>query len=82
MTFRNDFGRVIFDQKYRNRRGCCGTWDDLADNLVLRVCSGRMDSGDMTMLSSYIRDMKFIPAGRYLYYAGRPASFFNNCYSL
>ena len=31
---------------------------------------------------SYIRDMKFIPGGRYLYYAGRPNKFFNNCYLL
>jgi ribonucleoside-diphosphate reductase alpha chain len=26
--------------------------------------------------------MKFIPGGRYLYYAGRPKPFFNNCYLL
>lgn len=26
--------------------------------------------------------MKFIPGGRYLYYAGRPIKFFNNCYLL
>lgn len=26
--------------------------------------------------------MKFIPGGRYLYYAGRPVKFFNNCYLL
>ena len=26
--------------------------------------------------------MKFIPGGRYLYYAGRPNKFFNNCYLL
>ena len=26
--------------------------------------------------------MRFIPGGRYLYYAGRPAKFFNNCYLL
>lgn len=24
--------------------------------------------------------MKFIPGGRYVYYAGRPAAFYNNCY--
>lgn len=81
MTFRNEFGKVIFDQKYRNDEGGCGTWDDLADTLVLRICKDRMEPGDMTMLSAYIRNMKFIPAGRYLYYAGREASFFNNCYS-
>jgi ribonucleoside-diphosphate reductase alpha chain len=81
MIFRNEFGQVIFDQKYRNDAGGCDTWSTLADTLVLRVCKGRMAPGDMTVLASYIRDMKFIPAGRYLYYAGREASFFNNCYS-
>ena len=29
-----------------------------------------------------ITDLKFIPGGRYLYYAGRENKFFNNCYLL
>jgi ribonucleoside-diphosphate reductase alpha chain len=29
-----------------------------------------------------MQDMKFIPGGRYLYYAGRQKPFFNNCYLL
>jgi ribonucleoside-diphosphate reductase alpha chain len=29
-----------------------------------------------------ITQLKFIPGGRYLYYAGRPNKFFNNCYLL
>ena len=28
-----------------------------------------------------ISEMKFIPGGRYLYYAGRPAKYYNNCFS-
>lgn len=81
MDFRNEFGRVIFDQKYRNAIGGGDTWDELIDTLVVRVCNGFMRPGEMTQLAYYMREMKFIPAGRYLYYAGRKASFFNNCYA-
>lgn len=38
--------------------------------------------GDQKQLIEYIRDLKFIPGGRYLYYAGRAAKFYNNCYLL
>src|SRR5690606_3311070 len=33
-------------------------------------------------LINIITEQKFIPGGRYLYYAGRRAQFFNNCYLL
>lgn len=79
--FKTDFGKTIFDQKYRNAAGGCATWPELCDTLVERVCGGLMSLGNMTQLASYMRDMKFIPAGRYLYYAGREAAFFNNCFS-
>jgi ribonucleoside-diphosphate reductase alpha chain len=36
----------------------------------------------LDQLKEYITDLKFIPGGRYLYYAGRPNKFFNNCYLL
>ena len=79
--FRTEFGKTIFDTKYRNASGGCATWAELCDTLVQRVCRGRMSPGDMTQLATYMREMKFIPAGRYLYYAGRKASFFNNCFA-
>jgi ribonucleoside-diphosphate reductase alpha chain len=41
-----------------------------------------MSKDDREQLIQYIRGMLFIPAGRYLYYAGRPAKFYNNCYCL
>jgi ribonucleoside-diphosphate reductase alpha chain len=41
-----------------------------------------MSDYDRRQLAEYIKEMKFIPGGRYLYYAGRPAHFFNNCYLL
>jgi ribonucleoside-diphosphate reductase alpha chain len=41
-----------------------------------------MSVTDMSQLQQYITELKFIPGGRYLYYAGRPNKFFNNCYLL
>jgi ribonucleoside-diphosphate reductase alpha chain len=41
-----------------------------------------MSVEDKTQLTRYIAELKFIPGGRYLYYAGRPNKFFNNCYLL
>jgi ribonucleoside-diphosphate reductase alpha chain len=79
-VFRNDFGQNIFENKYKHERA--ETWDELANTLVLDVCMPYMNIGDMAQLAQYIADMKFIPGGRYLYYAGRPKKFFNNCYLL
>jgi ribonucleoside-diphosphate reductase alpha chain len=41
-----------------------------------------MTRDDQDQLIRYMRDLKFIPGGRYLYYAGRPNPFYNNCYLL
>jgi ribonucleoside-diphosphate reductase alpha chain len=82
--FRSKFSEDIFNHKYRHSGA--ETWDALAKTLVDDVCSVAGDQGmsqeDKDQLTSYIRDMKFIPGGRYLYYAGRSNKFFNNCYLL
>jgi ribonucleoside-diphosphate reductase alpha chain len=41
-----------------------------------------MSKDDKEELKRIITDLKFIPGGRYLYYAGRDNKFFNNCYLL
>lgn len=41
-----------------------------------------MSPGDRKELERYIREFKFLPGGRYLYYAGRPYKAYNNCYLL
>jgi ribonucleoside-diphosphate reductase alpha chain len=76
--FRTAFGEAIFNQKYRHEGA--ETWDQLAETVVLDVCKKYMSIGDMGQLIDYITDMKFIPGGRYLYYAGRARRFYNNCY--
>ena len=78
--FRSKFSEDIFYNKYAHEG--CETWGALAATLVRQVCGGLMPNDDIGQLRAYVRDMKFIPGGRYLYYAGRPNAFFNNCYLL
>ena len=85
--FRSQLGENIFRNKYA--QGPNDTWDALADRLVEDVCGTRnntaqvlMSKEDREQLAQYIKEFKFVPGGRYLYYAGRPNSYFNNCYLL
>ena len=78
--FRSKFSEDIFKHKYAHDG--CETWADLAKTLVEDVCGDHMTKDDRDQLRKYITDLKFIPGGRYLYYAGRPNKFFNNCYLL
>ena len=79
-AFRGKFSEDIFNLKYKHEG--CDTWDQLASTLVVDVCGEVLCKDDVQRLYEFIRDMKFIPGGRYLYYAGRPNKFFNNCYLL
>ena len=85
--FKNNIAENIFKQKYA--QGVEDTWDNLAERVVEDVCGTRwgkdralMSQEDRDQLAQYIKEMKFIPGGRYLWYAGRPNSYYNNCYLL
>jgi ribonucleoside-diphosphate reductase alpha chain len=85
--FKTEFANAIFRNKYS--QGPNDTWDALAERLVDDVCGTRggtrealMSTGDRQQLAEYIKTMRFIPGGRYLYYAGRPYKAYNNCYLL
>lgn len=85
--FRNTFGENIFRYKYAQGPG--DTWDKLAERLVEDVCGTKentaqalMSTEDRKQLVEYIKEMKFLPGGRYIYYAGRPYKAYNNCYLL
>ena len=85
--FKNSFSEDVFNVKYRN--GPSDTWDCLAERLVDDVCGSRggtapilMSDGDRRELTEHIKTMRFLPGGRYLYYAGRPYKAYNNCYLL
>ncbi len=60
----------------------CEQWEDLCRVLVNEVVEDVLSPEDKSQLIKYMSDMKFIPGGRYLYYAGRDKRFYNNCYLL
>jgi ribonucleoside-diphosphate reductase alpha chain len=78
--FRSKFSEDIFKHKYAHEG--CMTWYDLAKTLVDDVCGDLLTKDEVGTLIEMVRELKFIPGGRYLYYAGRPNKFFNNCYLL
>lgn len=78
--FRDHLSEEIFNNKYKHENA--ETWPELANTLVDDVCSGLLDKTDIDSLKWMISTMRFIPGGRYLYYAGRPRKFFNNCFLL
>jgi Ribonucleotide reductase, barrel domain len=82
--FKTEFAEQIFRNKYA--QGPNDSWDALADRLVDDVCGTRggtlpvlMSDGDRVDLAQHIKEMRFLPGGRYLYYAGRPYKAYNNC---
>ena len=85
--FRSKFSEDIFNLKYSHTG--CDTWEQLSRVLVEDVC-GNLRSGEEALmrkeerkqLQAYITDLKFVPGGRYLYYAGRDKRFYNNCFLL
>lgn len=85
--FRNSFGQNIFNYKYSRFLG--ETWANRAYEIVEDVCGTRfgktqalMSKDDRDQLEEYIRTFRFLPGGRYIWYAGRGHSFFNNCFLL
>jgi ribonucleoside-diphosphate reductase alpha chain len=86
-VFRNELAETIFHQKYSH--GGTHSWYSLAETIVDDVCGTSGGTKDMLLNKSereyivkLIKEFKFIPGGRYLYYAGRPVKYFNNCYLL
>jgi ribonucleoside-diphosphate reductase alpha chain len=85
--FRSKFSEDIFKNKYQHEG--CDTWEKLSKVLVEDVCGDLrpeeeplMNKEERTELQRYIAELKFIPGGRYLYYAGRRKRFYNNCFLL
>jgi ribonucleoside-diphosphate reductase alpha chain len=85
--FRNSFAQNIFEQKYQQD---AETWAGRARAIVDDVCGTRngarerplMGKDEQDYLVQVITEMKFMPGGRYIYYGGRKARFYNNCYLL
>lgn len=85
-AFRSELSQKIFSNKYKHQGA--ETWEALCDTLVDDVCGPAnndhppLSADERSTLKQYMKDMKFIPGGRYLYYAGRDFKYFNNCYLL
>ena len=78
--FRTQFSEDIFNQKYRHENA--STWAELSRTLVEDVCRDEMTYDEKDELIKYITELKFVPGGRYLFYAGKKRKFFNNCFLL
>ena len=78
--FRTQFSEDIFNQKYRHENA--STWSELSRTLVEDVCRDEMTYDEKDELIKYITELKFVPGGRYLFYAGKKRKFFNNCFLL
>lgn len=72
----SSWAEAIYRQKYA---GEDRDWEDTAKRVVDNVMRPHMPwlADEMTQ---YIVDRKFIPAGRYLYSAGKQLNQFNNCF--
>ncbi len=82
--FKTDLAKNIFYQKYALSNN--QTWEEKSFDIVEDVCgsmSGRrrkiLSQSERDQLVRYISEMKFIPGGRYIYYAKRRSHFWNNC---
>ena len=82
--FKTSLAHNIFRNKYALNHN--ETWRQRAITIVDSVCGAQggtlhpiLSQSEREQLVEYIAEMKFIPGGRYVYYAGREAKFWNNC---
>ena len=78
--FRSKFSEDIFNTKYSHTGA--ETMHELACTLVEDVCQSYLTRDEKDELIDHMSNLRFLPGGRYLYYAGREKKFFNNCYLL
>lgn len=85
--FKTPIAESIFYQKYALNQS--DTWPNRVRAIVEDVCgtmNGRrtrtLSEKDCRELERFMVSMKFMPGGRYIYYAGRSAHYWNNCFML
>lgn len=83
-AFRTDISKHIFYNKYALSQN--QSWEEKSADIVEDVCGtmwGRrnrlLSKSECSFLEEAISTMKFLPGGRYIYYANRKAHFWNNC---
>ena len=80
----SEFARTIMEQKYSHilKDGTKENWNNIAYRVtkhVMKATGYDMRSSICKEIHEAIRDRKFLPAGRYLYSAGRPFHQISNC---
>lgn len=86
--FKSSFAENIFKHKYALTQS--QTWREKCRSIIESVCgvgtNGKqpplLSKDDQHYLTEALVQFKWMPGGRYIYYAGRPARFWNNCYGL
>ena len=85
--FKTSFAENIFRFKYALTQA--ESWEQRARTIVRDVCGDAgeglhplLSKDEQDFLTHCIATHKFLPGGRYIYYAGRQARFYNNCYLL
>lgn len=83
-NFRTELGLSVFKGKYALTSE--ETWLQRAQAIVDDVCGTRkgtvpplMSKADRKELAHRIHTHRFLPGGRYIYYAGRGVAFYSNC---
>src|SRR5574343_832669 len=84
-NFRTELGASIFRSKYAMNPD--ETWLQRCTTIVDDVCGTRggtthplMSKDERKELVNLMHKFAFLPGGRYIYYAGRGVSYFNNCF--
>lgn len=86
--FRTPIAQNVFHSKYA--LGEYDTWAALSKRVVTDVCGNNgvdfkealVPQDELDEMEKDVVHLRMIPGGRYLYYAGRPLHFFNNCFLL
>ena len=81
--WKTPFAERIFKLKYA--WGLNDTWADCCKRIIESVVGGDiplMSKEDRSQLYDFLLKQKFIPGGRYIYYSGRPLSYWSNCFLL
>lgn len=84
-NFRTELGASIFRSKYAMTQD--ETWLQRCVTIVDDVCGTRgntthplLSKDERKELVRLMHQFAFLPGGRYIYYAGRGVSFYNNCF--
>ena len=75
--FRNAIGQHVWQRKYAHEG--CESWEKMCVVLVNEVCL-EMHKDEREKLIKFMQKKKFLPGGRYIYYAGRKLKYYNNCF--